>query len=200
VWDLFVQTMDIEKENDYEFDPLDATKTWPEDQFPLRPVGKMVLDRNVDNWFTDNEMVSSCQNLLPLRAPPSILGQYIRGTSHHTPLACCSCHGNQESHWVPAVAVGVQPWHHCSRCVSHRPLSTHLLERFCSHLHDACKFDTLLQHCCASVSPLPCLTISVFAAGIMPSDDKLLQGRVFSYSDTQRYRLGANYQNLPINR
>ena len=50
--------MDIDKENDYEFDPLDATKTWPEDQFPLRPVGKMVLDRNVDNWFTDNEMVS----------------------------------------------------------------------------------------------------------------------------------------------
>ena len=36
--------------------------------------------------------------------------------------------------------------------------------------------------------------------GIMPSDDKLLQGRIFSYSDTQRYRLGANYQNLPINR
>ena len=57
-WDLFVQTMDIDKENDYEFDPLDATKTWPEDRFPLRPVGKMVLDRNVDNWFTDNEMVS----------------------------------------------------------------------------------------------------------------------------------------------
>lgn len=32
------------------------------------------------------------------------------------------------------------------------------------------------------------------------SDDKLLQGRTFSYSDTQRYRVGPNYLQLPINR
>ena len=31
------------------------------------------------------------------------------------------------------------------------------------------------------------------------SDDKLLQSRVFAYSDAQRYRLGANYQLLPVN-
>jgi len=36
--------------------------------------------------------------------------------------------------------------------------------------------------------------------GIEPSEDRLLQGRVFSYSDTQLYRLGANHQSLPINR
>lgn len=36
--------------------------------------------------------------------------------------------------------------------------------------------------------------------GIEPSEDRLLQGRVFSYSDTQLYRLGANVQQLPINR
>jgi catalase len=36
--------------------------------------------------------------------------------------------------------------------------------------------------------------------GIEPSEDKMLQGRLFSYSDTQRYRLGANYLMLPINR
>ena len=54
-WELLVQTMDIEKENNYEFDPLDATKTWPEDQFPLRPVGKMVLNKNVDNWCASSE-------------------------------------------------------------------------------------------------------------------------------------------------
>ncbi|MCL1079100.1 catalase [Parashewanella spongiae] len=35
--------------------------------------------------------------------------------------------------------------------------------------------------------------------GIEPSEDKLLQGRVFSYSDTQLYRLGANLSQLPIN-
>ncbi|AGC46167.1 catalase KatB [Myxococcus stipitatus DSM 14675] len=36
--------------------------------------------------------------------------------------------------------------------------------------------------------------------GIEPSEDRLLQGRLFSYADTQRYRVGVNYQSLPINR
>jgi catalase len=36
--------------------------------------------------------------------------------------------------------------------------------------------------------------------GIEPSEDRLLQGRLFSYADTQRYRLGANYLSLPVNR
>lgn len=35
--------------------------------------------------------------------------------------------------------------------------------------------------------------------GIEPSEDKLLQGRLFSYFDTQRYRIGANFQKLPVN-
>ena len=38
-----------------------------------------------------------------------------------------------------------------------------------------------------------------YIPGIEPSEDKLLQGRNFSYSDTQRHRLGPNYQQLPIN-
>jgi catalase len=36
--------------------------------------------------------------------------------------------------------------------------------------------------------------------GIEPSEDRMLQGRLFSYADTQMYRLGANYMDLPINR
>lgn len=39
----------------------------------------------------------------------------------------------------------------------------------------------------------------VLVDGLDFSDDKMLQGRTFSYSDTQRYRLGANYLQLPIN-
>ena len=35
--------------------------------------------------------------------------------------------------------------------------------------------------------------------GIEPSEDRLLQGRLFSYADTQRYRIGPNYLQLPIN-
>lgn len=36
--------------------------------------------------------------------------------------------------------------------------------------------------------------------GIEPSEDRMLQGRLFSYADTHMYRLGANYQQLPVNR
>lgn len=36
--------------------------------------------------------------------------------------------------------------------------------------------------------------------GIEPSPDRMLQGRLFAYADAQMYRLGANYQSLPINR
>lgn len=36
--------------------------------------------------------------------------------------------------------------------------------------------------------------------GIEPSPDRMLQGRLFSYSDTQRYRIGANVMDLPVNR
>lgn len=42
-------------------------------------------------------------------------------------------------------------------------------------------------------------TPSATVPGIEPSEDKLLQGRLFSYPDTQRYRLGANYLQIPVN-
>ncbi|PJG47149.1 hypothetical protein CAF53_02015 [Sphingobium sp. LB126] len=41
---------------------------------------------------------------------------------------------------------------------------------------------------------------SAMVPGIEASPDKMLQGRLFAYADTQRYRLGVNYQQLPINR
>ncbi|XP_044732632.1 catalase-like isoform X2 [Chrysoperla carnea] len=40
---------------------------------------------------------------------------------------------------------------------------------------------------------------SNFVPGIEPSPDKMLQGRLFSYGDTSRYRLGPNYNQLPVN-
>jgi catalase len=101
-YELNVQIMDIADEFKQSFDPLDVTKTWPEDRFPLMLVGKMVLNRNPENYFAEVEQAAFCP---------------------------------------------------------------------------------------ASIVP-----------GIEPSADKLLQGRVFSYADTQRYRLGPNYLQLPINR
>jgi hypothetical protein len=101
-FELNVQLMDIADELKQDFDPLDPTKTWPESNFPLMPVGKMVLNRNPENFFTEVEQAAFC----------------------------------------PATIV----------------------------------------------------------PGIEFSADKLLQGRTFSYADTQRHRLGTNYLQLGVNR
>lgn len=50
-WTLHIQTMDPAHEDALDFDPLDVTKIWPEDIFPLHPVGRMVLNQNPDNFF-----------------------------------------------------------------------------------------------------------------------------------------------------
>ncbi|KAI8678973.1 Catalase [Fusarium keratoplasticum] len=101
-WKFGIQTIPESKEHDFDFDILDATKVWPEDLIPVRYIGELELNRNVDEFFTQTEQVAFC-------------------TSHVVP-------------------------------------------------------------------------------GIGFSDDPLLQGRNFSYSDTQLSRLGINWQELPINR
>ena len=101
-WELNVQMMSDDEHADLWFDPLDDTKVWPEEQFPLKPVGRMVLDRNVSDFFAENEQIA---------------------------------------------------------------------------------FGT-----------------GVLVDGLDFSDDKMLVGRTFSYSDTQRYRVGPNYLQLPVNR
>ncbi|WP_119730387.1 catalase [Thermomonospora amylolytica] len=100
-WELLVQIMTDEEHTELGFDPLDDTKVWPENEFPALPVGRMVLDRNVDNNFAENEQIA---------------------------------------------------------------------------------FGT-----------------GVLVDGLDFSDDKMLVGRTFSYSDTQRYRVGPNYLQLPVN-
>jgi len=49
--------MDPADEFSQDFDPLDPTKTWPEDKFPLMPVGIMMLDRNPENYFADHALL-----------------------------------------------------------------------------------------------------------------------------------------------
>jgi catalase len=101
-WEFCVQIMSDGEHPELDFDPLDDTKVWPQDQFPYLPVGRMVLDRNPANYFAEVE-------------------QAAFGTG-------------------------------------------------------------------------------VLVDGLDFSDDKMLQGRTLSYSDTQRYRVGSNYLQLPINR
>ena len=59
-----VQIMDPADEFKYDFDPLDVTKTWPEDVFPLQQVGRMVLNKNPDNFFNENEQLAFCPALI----------------------------------------------------------------------------------------------------------------------------------------
>ena len=101
-WDLYLQVLEAEQLTRFDFDPLDATKIWPEALVPSRRIGSMQLNRNPANIFQETEQVAM--------AP-------------------------------------------------------------------------------ANLTP-----------GIEASEDRLLQGRLFSYADTQMYRLGANHQQLPINR
>ncbi|TWT77434.1 Catalase C [Posidoniimonas polymericola] len=59
-WELCVQAFTEEEAAKFDFDVLDPTKLIPEELVPLRPLGKMVLDRNVDNFFAETEQVAFC--------------------------------------------------------------------------------------------------------------------------------------------
>lgn len=101
-WKFGLQLIPEEDQHKFDFDILDATKVWPEDLVPIRYIGELELNRNVDEYFTETEQVAFC-------------------TSHIVP-------------------------------------------------------------------------------GIDFTADPLLQGRNFSYQDTQLSRLGTNWEELPINR
>lgn len=65
-WELGLQVVDEEDEHKFDFDLLDATKIIPEELVPVRRVGKMVLNRNPDNFFAETEQVAFCtQHLVP---------------------------------------------------------------------------------------------------------------------------------------
>jgi catalase len=65
-WELGVQLFDEEFAQRFDFDILDATKLIPEEVLPLRTIGRMVLDRNVDNHFAETEQVAFCvRNIVP---------------------------------------------------------------------------------------------------------------------------------------
>ncbi|EYC43415.1 hypothetical protein Y032_0494g2447 [Ancylostoma ceylanicum] len=100
-WNFFIQVMTFEQAEKWPMNPFDVTKVWPHGEFPLIPVGKMVLNRNPKNYFAEVEQAAF-----------------------------------SPAHVVP---------------------------------------------------------------GVEFSPDKMLQGRLFSYTDTHFHRLGTNYMHLPIN-
>ncbi|KAB5592702.1 Vegetative incompatibility protein HET-E-1 [Ceratobasidium theobromae] len=58
IWDVSIQTMTPEEAENFRYNVLDLTKIWPHKQFPLRPIGKLVLDRNPENYFNEIEQVA----------------------------------------------------------------------------------------------------------------------------------------------
>ncbi len=101
VWRLEMQIMPFEDAATYRFNPFDLTKVWSHKDYPPITIGRMVLDRNPENFFAQIEQLAlEPKNMVP---------------------------------------------------------------------------------------------------GIGPSPDKMLLGRLFSYADTHRYRIGANYNQLPVN-
>ncbi len=100
-WTVKIQVMSEEQAHSVGFNPFDLTKVWPHADYPLIEIGKLTLDRNVDNYFAETEQSAfSPSNVVP--------------------------------------GVGVSP-------------------------------------------------------------DRMLQARLLAYPDAHRYRLGANYQQIPVN-
>src|SRR5262245_25576884 len=65
-WELGVQIFTEEQAEKFSFDVLDSTKIVPEELVPVTPVGRMVLNRNPDNFFAETEQVAfGVQNLVP---------------------------------------------------------------------------------------------------------------------------------------
>jgi catalase len=59
-WELGLQVFTDEQAESFGFDVLDPTKLVPEELVPVQPVGRMVLNRNPDNFFAETEQVAFC--------------------------------------------------------------------------------------------------------------------------------------------
>ncbi len=106
---LYVQLMDPKDESHLSYDPLDDTKVWDEKSYPLIPVGKMVLNKNPENYMEEVEKVAfspfnlldgaelSDDKMLQGRANIYSDSQRRRLGSEFRKLAI-----NQQQNWTPA--------------------------------------------------------------------------------------------------
>lgn len=78
-----------------------------------------------------------------------------------------------------------------TKTISHKDYPLQEIGEFTLNENPANYFDDVEEAAFSPANMVP---------GIEPSMDKLLQGRLFAYKDAERYRLGANYEKLPINR
>jgi catalase len=65
-WDVQIQVMKPGQAKDYKFNPFDVTKVLPHGDFPVIPIGRMVLNRNPQNYFAEVEQSAFCPgNFVP---------------------------------------------------------------------------------------------------------------------------------------
>lgn len=59
-WKFGIQCIPDKDQDKFDFDIFDATKVWPEEDVPVRYIGQLELNRNVDEYFTETEQVAFC--------------------------------------------------------------------------------------------------------------------------------------------
>uniref|UniRef100_A0A8C9EI36 Catalase n=1 Tax=Pavo cristatus TaxID=9049 RepID=A0A8C9EI36_PAVCR len=70
-WSFYIQVMTFEEAERFPFNPFDLTKVWPHGDYPLIPVGKIVLNRNPVNYFTEVEQMAYDPSNMPPGIEPS---------------------------------------------------------------------------------------------------------------------------------
>ena len=117
-WELGVQVIVEENEHKFDFDILDPTKLVPEELVPITPLGKMVLNRNPDNFFAETEQVAFCPgNIVPgidFSNDPLLQGRLFSYTD--TQLSRL---GGPNFHELP-INRPVAPFHNGQRDAMHR--------------------------------------------------------------------------------
>ena len=59
-WKFGIQVCPESRQDEFDFDILDATKIWPEELLPVRYIGELQLNKNVDEYFPETEQVAFC--------------------------------------------------------------------------------------------------------------------------------------------
>ena len=117
-WEFGVQIIPEEDEHKFDFDILDPTKLIPEELIPITPLGKMVLNRNPDNFFAETEQVAFCPgHIVPgidFSNDPLLQGRLFSYTDTQI-----SRLGGPNFHEIP-INRPVAPFHNNQRDAQHR--------------------------------------------------------------------------------
>ncbi|MBV95146.1 Catalase, partial [Eschrichtius robustus] len=70
-WTFYIQVMTFNQAETFPFNPFDITKVWPHNDYPLIPVGKLVLNRNPVNYFAEVEQLAFDPSNMPPGIEPS---------------------------------------------------------------------------------------------------------------------------------